>query len=229
MISACGKDTILPPETPTKANISGSVNLYDEGVIPVSDSAMIVSIEGTTFVDITDINGSFTLVDVPFGNYTLVYEKAGYGTYKKFAIEHTNTGGTTIISQTPSLGQLSSTTVSNISTNTIGSNVEISITTNPPGSNGNTRYLRYFLSSSSNVDNQNFEFESGGIVSQINPRVITVSQTELNNAGFQSGSTVYVKAYGDSYWSNQYNHPDSGLVFPNLNMTSANAVSFVVP
>jgi hypothetical protein len=67
-------------------------------------------------------------------------------------------------------------------------------------------------------------------VSQINPYQSTITQSNLINAGFTSGQTVYVKEYGDSYWSNEYFDVSlNKKVFPNLNTVSANAVSFVVP
>jgi hypothetical protein len=68
------------------------------------------------------------------------------------------------------------------------------------------------------------------LVSQINPYEVTLSQNDLLNAGFSSGQTLYVKAYGDSFWSNEYFDPElDRKVFPNLNKNAAAAVSFVVP
>ncbi len=231
--NSCSKDEEETPQPITKANIIGSVNLYDEGVSQINNSNMTVKVEGTSPIisTTTDANRDYTLSDVPFGTYTISYEKAGFGSFKKFSIEHNNsTGSSTVITETPSLGQSSTTQITAISATLNGNNVEISITTDPAGNNGNTRYLRYFLSANSNVDNENYTLHSEGIVSQINPRVITLSQSDLTNAGFSSGSTVYDKAYGDSFWSNAYDDPDlERKIFPNLNMTSANYVSFIVP
>ena len=73
-------------------------------------------------------------------------------------------------------------------------------------------------------------YHSPTFISQINPYQSTLTQTELINAGFTSGQTVYVKAYGESYWSNEYLDVNlNKKVFPNLNTVSANAVSFIVP
>lgn len=229
-ISSCSKDEDPTPDPITKANIIGSVNLYDEGVTEIDNSNMTVSIDGTTFSASTDVDGDFVLNDVPFGTYTLIYEKSGFGTFKKFDIEHTNTGSSTIITENPSLGESSTTTVTDLTVSVNGNDVLVSITTDPAGSNGNTRYIRYFLSTDSNVSNENYTFYSSGLISQINPNQITLSQSDLTNAGFSSGQTVHVKAYGDSFWSNEYDDPDLGRkVFPNLNMTSVNSVSFIVP
>jgi hypothetical protein len=191
---------------------------------------MTVKVEGTTpaISATTDANGDFTLSDVPFGTYTILYEKSGFGTFKKFDIEHENNA--TAILNTPSIGEISTTQITNLEANVSGNDIIISVTTNPAGSNGNTRYVRYFLSTDSNVSSENYTYFSPGLVSQINPKEITLSNNDLTSAGFSTGETVFVKVYGDSFWSNEYNDPDLGRnVFPNLNMTSTNSVSFIVP
>lgn len=229
-LTSCNKDNDSTPEPVTKANIIGSVNLYNEGVTQIDNSNMIIRVEGTELSAITDTEGDFTLSDVPFGTYTLIYEKSGFGTFKNYNIEHTNTGSSTIISETPSLGEISTTQITAIESSVIGNNIHVSITTNPAGSNNNTRYIRFFLSENSNVSNEKYAFYSSGFVSQINPYVIILSKDDLISAGFSSDQTVYLKAYGDSYWSNKYDDPALGRkVFPNLNMTSANSVSLIVP
>lgn len=230
--TSCSSSSDETPEPITNANIIGSVNLYDEGVRQIDNSDMTVKIEGSSplISTITDVNGNFTLEDVPFGTYTLVYTKTGFGTFKKFGIEHTNTGSSTIITGAPSLGEVSSTQITDLEANTSGEDIVLAITTNPAGSNGNSRYVRYFLGSDSNVSKENYAYHSPGLISQINPFETTLSRSDLISAGFSSGETVYVKAYGDSFWSNEYDDPDlDRKVFPNLNATSANAVSFVVP
>ena len=230
IFTSCSKDDDPTPEPITKANIIGSVNLYDEGVTQIDNSNMTVQVQGTGLSAITDADGDFTLLDIPFGTYAIIFEKSGFGTFKKFDLEHTNTGSSTIITENPSLGEISTTQVTALTSSVNGNDIQISITTNPAGNNGNTRYVRYFLSADPNVSNENYTYYSPGLVSQINPFEITLSQNNLSGAGFSSGQTVYVKVYGDSFWSNEYDDPDLGRkVFPNLNMTSANSVSFVVP
>jgi len=108
--------------------------------------------------------------------------------------------------------------------------IVLSIGTDPTGSNGNTRYVRYFLSTASTVSNENYIYFSPGQISQINPLEIILTSNDFSNAGFSSGETVFVKAYGDSFWSHEYDDPNLGRkVFPNLNTNSVNASSFVVP
>ena len=214
----------------TKANITGSVNLYDEGTTLLDESNMLVKVVGTNplITALTNSNGQFVLEDVPFGTYTIEYEKAQYGVFKKFNFSHQ--GNANAITEIPSLGKTSSTEITDLLINIVNGQVVFSITTSPAGNNSNKRYVRYFLSTSATVNNTNFMYYSPVFVSQINPYQSTITQSNLINAGFISGQTVYVKAYGDSYWSNEYFDVSlNKKVFPNLNTNSANAVSFVVP
>lgn len=232
LFNSCKKDETADPEPAAKANIIGSVNLYDEGTVQLDQSNMTVTLEALSpmISATTDGNGEFTLVDVPFGVYNIVYEKSGFGTYKLINLEHKNTGSSTVITVAPSLGQKSTTEVTNISTSTNGDTVKISFTTVPSANVGNTRYQRYFLSANSNVDNENYLYSSPNFGKQITPGETRILKNELLNHGFTSGQTVYIKIYGDSFWSNDYDDPDLGRrVFPNLNTNSANAVSFMVP
>lgn len=228
-IYSCSKEDSTPDPI-TKANITGSVNLYDEGTTKIDNSNMTITVEGTspTISATTDTKGDFTLSNVPFGTYTIRYEKTGFGTFKKFAIEHKNNA--TAILNTPSIGKNSTTQITNLEAKISGINVILSVTTNPAGSIGNSRYVRYFLSSNSNVGNENYTYFSTGLVSQINPKVITLLNKDLVNTGFSSGQTLYVKIYGDSFWSNEYEDPNlSRKIFPNLNTNTTNSVSFIMP
>ena len=68
-------------------------------------------------------------------------------------------------------------------------------------------------------------FEAGS-----NPLKHIITQKHLNEMGFASCSAVYVRAYGESFWSNSYHDLSSNkTVFPNLNSTMVNAVPFIVP
>lgn len=214
----------------TKANITGSVNLYDEGTTLLDESNMLVKVVGTNplITALTNSNGQFVLEDVPFGTYTIEYEKAQYGVFKKFNFSHQVNANA--ITEIPSLGKTSSTEITDLLVNIVNGQVVFSITTSPAGNNSNRRYVRYFLSTSATVSNSNYMYHSPTFISQINPYQSTLTQTELINAGFTSGQTVYVKAYGESYWSNEYLDVNlNKKVFPNLNTVSANAVSFIVP
>ncbi len=216
------------PPDPTAADILGSVNLYDEGTTQIDNSNMTVRVEGTSKSATTDAEGDFVLSDVTFGTLTLVYEKTGYGTFKRFNLQHAN--GNTIISENASLGEKSTTSITNLEASVEDGTISIATTIDPDASIGNTRYLRYFFSTESNVSNEDYQAVLDALQAQINPYNLNLTTASLEALGFQSGQTVYVKCYGESFWSNQYDDPDLGTtVFPNLNMNAADAVSFVVP
>lgn len=230
ILYSCGSDDgISTPPDPTSGDISGSVNLYDEGVTQVDPSGMTVRIEGLSAQATTGNDGSFSLDDIPFGTYTLVYEKAGYGTFKKFDIEHNSIA--TFIADAPSLGQQSSTQITDLTSGTaMNGDILIGGTTDPVANNSNPRIVRVFLSDQGTVSATNFRVALDATQVQITPFEYSFSQSDLLGYGFQSGQTVYVRAYGDSFFGNNYDDPIlNRMIYPNLNATSAPAVSFVVP
>lgn len=227
---SCNKDDDTITNLVENGNITGAVNLYTEGTTQIENSNMVVKIDGITptISATTKADGNFTIPDVPFGTHIITYEKPGFGTFKKFDIEHENS--TTAILNSPSLGEISTTQIINVQTGIVDDDIVISITTEPAGSLGSTRYIRYFLSTNSNVNNEDYSNFSPGLVSQINPKEISLSKTDLLDAGFSSGDVIFIKVYGDSFWSNTYHDPNLGRdVFPNLNMSSVDPVSFIVP
>lgn len=235
---ACSDDGDEPTiSVPKSGDIIGSVNLHDEGETQIDDSNMTVKVEGKTISATTNDKGEFRLEDVAFGTLTLIYEKSGYGTYKRINITHkdgtanvVHKDGAIITYQDPYLGEISTTQVINLEAEVKGDVVKVSIRTNPEGSTVNTRYIRYFLSTDSNVSSDNYSYSSPGLIKEIDPLEFDWNDTRLVNAGFSSGETVYLKVYGESFWSNEYEDPSiDSKVFPNLNAISADAVSFVVP
>lgn len=229
VFASCSRDDDPTPDpTPTKGIISGEVNLYLEGPQPADDDGMTVSITGTNFTTTTDIDGKYEFTDVPFGSVDLVFEKSGYGTFKRFGIDHS--AAVTFISPNPSLSQLSTTSITNLSTSVVDTVVTVATTMNPSASNGNPRYLTYFFSSSSTVSNNEWSNVLGVIEAKIAPYNLNLRKSALETMGFQSGQTVYVRCYGNSYWTNEYEDPNLGMtVYPNLNQMTVAAASFVVP
>lgn len=218
--------------SPNASDISGSVFLYGEGIDRAPNEGMTVTVENSNPVKsaVTDSDGKFLIKDVPLGTHNLVFTKNGYGTFKMFDIVHVTDNRPTAITSIPSLGTVSTTQVTQLTAAVAATEVTVEATTNPAGNTGNTRYVRFFLHNASNVNDVFHSVYSPTFVSRMNPYVKTYSKSELNAMGFASGSTVFVRVYGDSYWSNQYDDP--GLdrrVFPNLNPNAAAAVSFVVP
>ncbi len=231
-IFGCKEGNNGTPVVPTFANIEGSVNLYDEGVIPVDNAEMKIVVEGLIpeIMAITDSEGNFSLENVPFGTYTLVYTKSGYGTFKNVNIEHIDTGEATLLTAAPSLGSKTSTSITNLSVKEESNEVFLSASIHPDASISSTKFLRFFYSTNSAVGPDNYLYYSDGLVARINPYELVLTADQLQSYGFPSETVVYVKVFGDSFWSNEY--VDSALgrkIFPNLNETASGAVSFIVP
>jgi len=214
------------PALPTKGDVKGSVNLYDESITQIDNSGMTIMANGVSST--TDANGDFTLKNVAFGELTINYEKSGFGTFKFFSLNHDSE--ITSIPTTPSLGQESTTEVVEVTTSISGTDIVISTTTDPDGNSNNKRYLRFFYNSDESVSNLNYSTHSETFEAGSNPLKHIITQKHLNEMGFVSGSTVYVRAYGESFWSNSYHDSSSNkTVFPNLNSTTVDAISFIVP
>lgn len=232
MASCSTEDKEIIPEILTKGTIEGSVNLYDEKTGPLDNSGMKVTVEGLTpkISTLTDEEGRYRLEEVPFGTYTLVFEKEGYGTYKRFNIKHAVSESSTFVIGAPSLGQKSSTQITKVEVTVSGEGATLSVTTDPSAYNANKLYVRYFMSTSANVSSEDYMYDSGTIPIGINPRNFALTRSVLEGRGFTSGQTVYVRVYGNSYWSNEYIDVDlNKKIFPNLNKNTVSAVSFVVP
>lgn len=233
LLMGCGNSGQPSIDTsPNASNISGSVFLYGEGTERVDNSGMTVTVENSDPVRsaATGTDGKFVIADVPLGNHTLVFSKSGYGTFKMFDVAHVADDRPTVITAIPSLGAFSSTEVTGLAATVSGESVVIEATTTPAGNAGNSRYLRFFLDTDPDVSNVLYTVYSAAFVSKSNPFEKTFTKAELQAMGFTSGTTVYIRVYGDSYWSNQYDDP--GLdrhVFPNLNTNSVAAVSVTIP
>ena len=252
---SCSEDD-PQPEPLTKAYITGQVKLFDNFTSPLDNADMTVRIDGQDIAAKTDAEGKFTLPDLPFGTYNLVYEKPGYGTYKIFGLIHSpynnsgsgtiidNPGSGTFIEGTLNLGQISPTRVTGLSVEVTATDVVLTVTTDPPGSVGNEKYIRYFYGSTQyfgedfviGSEGQINFFYSEIIAIQSNPQVITIPLDEFGYTYwgelflFSPGEKVFIRAFGDSYWDNHYFDPYLGYtVRPNLNPSAADQVSLIIP
>lgn len=226
----CNPDETADPVT--SADIIGSVNLYDEGTTQLAKDGVLVSIEGSNPLKstVTDAAGSFVLSSIPFGNYTLSFSKAGFGTYKRVGILHTDTGKSTIINPSPSIGQLSSTTITGVVSDFSDKSAILVIETSPAPTSQVPRYIRAFFSKNANVSFYNYLKYTEVYKHPSNPANLELGIKALNNMGFNTGDTVFARVYGDSFWSNDYDNIATGKrEFPNLNSTTVDAVYFVVP
>jgi hypothetical protein len=231
--SSCNKEEECEVPNLTAANISGVVLLYDDAEEPLDKSGMLVSIlySNPLVFDSTDANGQYTLSNLPFGTYTLKYEKPGYGTFL-YTIDHENNCQTSNQAPTFHLGQRSTTSISSLSAETVAAHVDIELTINPAATSEQARYVRLFLKNQNDVSNSSYDKESGLLFTNTNAISVSLSVGELHGMGFISGETIYLKAYGDSFYSNDYYNnlgPTPYTAFPNTNIVTVPDVEFIVP
>jgi len=216
----------------TKAPIKGNVNLFDSGTKPMPKNDMLISIEGSNplVTAVTDTSGAFAFDSIPFGTYNLVFSKLGYGTYKHIGLIHQNTGGSTVVYPSISLGQKSNTSVTGLSYSMTGGKIALAVNTSPVPSTSSPKYVRLFLSKKPNVSLFAYSYYTQAQELTANHASVYFSIKDLTNMGIQSDDTVYVKAYTDSFWSNSYLDPTTGKYqFPNINETTVGAISFIAP
>ncbi|TNF42398.1 MAG: carboxypeptidase regulatory-like domain-containing protein [Cytophagales bacterium] len=225
-LAACGTSSDDPLPEPTSGTITGSVFLFDESSTNLNPSGMRISVENLTPTRsaLTDNEGKFSIADVPFGTYTLTFEKEGYGTFKKTEVKHESP--LTPITDIPSLGQLSTTSVTEITAQVSGTAIETFVTTSPVANNSNRRYIRYFFSDSPDVSFTNYKGFSLVYVVQDTPYYRVFTPVELNQIGIVPTGTIYIRAYGDSFLSNTYVDPQTQkTIFPNINPNSTGVAS----
>ena len=239
IFAACNKSVHVGSDSPTKGIITGTIQTLDDKFNNTNDKEGIkitlTNYQNTSVT--TDANGKFTFENIPFDSYDLEISKAGYGTYKIFGLKHElKDNGTTISTIVPSLqySKISTTVISSAAYtgNTINNEPGVSFTVGftPAASIANKCYARYFLSTSPNVSNSNYMAYSTVRYFLNNSSTAGLTSAELNLMGFTSGQTVYIKIYGESALANDYFNPNTGFrVFPNLNSTTVNAISFVMP
>jgi len=228
-LSACKKESQGPAPI-ILSDIIGSVNLYDEGSSPISNAGLMVSIldSDPLIKASTDDEGKFSLKKVKSGTYTLLFRKPGFGTFKKYDIIHKDTENT-YITESPSLGQKTSTSVGLLIANAYTDSVILTVSIDPDASNNNPRYIRVFFGENEDLSPEIFDYYTEPFVIMNNPFELKFTGTELQSFGFQKGQKVYVNVAGESYFSNEYYDLDiERQIFPNLFWTSGGA-SFIIP
>lgn len=221
----------------TGGKLQGTIQAWDDKLsYNLDPSGITVStINNTAYRATTDANGKFTFENLPFDNYDLLISKSGYGSKKIYGVAHAATANSSDTSiPLIGFGKLSTTTVTSFSVigNTFSGEpgVSFNITFSPVPSSTSRSFVRYFFHTSSDVSNSKYTAASDLKTYSSNNSFAGFTASDLVGMGFTSGQTVHVKAYGDSFQSNDYNDPSLGKkVFPNLNTTTTAAVSFIVP
>ena len=228
---SCGTEETEAPTTPNVLyDIVGSVNLYNEGTLPLEKSGMLITVVGTDPIifDETDNEGIYELQQVEKGTYTLSFEKSGFGVFKLYNVDH-NSNEPTIITNSFSFGEKSTTSVSLLLASVSQDTLILNTTLDQNASIGNPRYVRVFFGTNSDLSHEKYDYYSPAYVKQINPFTIKYTSSDLIAMGFQKGQKVYVNVAGDSFYANDYYDPDlERQIFPNLLWTDGGD-NFIVP
>ncbi|MCX6207134.1 MAG: carboxypeptidase-like regulatory domain-containing protein [Bacteroidetes bacterium] len=235
LLIACNKPD---PGPPLNGKLTGSIQTWDDKSTSIADKGGITvtteypSVNSTT----TDTSGKFSFDNLEFDKYDISFSKAGYGTYKIFSYAHSNNPTTAQTVNTIPLinfAKISTTAITNMvflktSVNgVIGVSFQVTVSPNP--TTLKRAFIRYFLSTSPSVADSSYVVYTPPIGTSSTVATDGFTNDELTGFGFSKGQKIYIKAYGESLRSNDFDDPNlRKRVFPNLNPTSAPAISFVM-
>ena len=234
---SCEEEEVIPEDPAlTKANIGGAVSLFDEFGTPVKKWRMIVSAQQGDYFNFwgeTEKDGSFVILNAKYhNNYTIVYEKEGFGTYKKFAFNHEYTGSMGQITETPYLSEKSSTIVGQLDAEVVADTLKLEVTLSNSNRTGE-RYIRFLFHTIPEINNEVFSHYTGRFTMISNNHTLALTKEYLQEIGLESGQEYFVQCYGASYYSNGYFDEDKlKYILPNLGFTENGFTpteSFIMP
>ena len=227
IFTSCGSDEEQNPPM-GDGEIIGNVVLFNEFNVPRPNEGMEVSILDSDEKTITDARGNFTLSNIPFNNYQLVFNKPGYGSFVSEEFDHSGANGdTTFLPKSYFLGQLSNTSIISARATLDNNDFLITIETEPSASTQDPLFITVFLNGNASVSNETNSAVHGTLRIEKNPVEIRIEQQQLYDYGFSADKTVFFKVYGDSFFNNSYNKLGS-VIHPNVNPISSPTFDLVV-
>jgi hypothetical protein len=236
LISSCSKEGPMGPEGPagpSAADLTGSlvgfVTIYDEFGVAVADkSGVTITVDGTTppLTATTNTNGKYQIDNLPTGTWDLVFSKTGCATYKSLGFSFV--GGVKPRVFNMILSQLTSTLITNLDVSQYSATqMSINLTISPATPAGYYRYIRFYYSKNNPVTSTNYL--STSYLSTTSASLVNYLRS-FDKATFPTGTTMYMVAYGESYYSYGYQDLTSGLYnYTTVNATGSNIVSVDVP
>jgi hypothetical protein len=239
-LSNCKKDAPAGPTGPPgnagpalTGNLKGHITLWDQfnGRILANQAGDTVSIDGTSLKTTTDSTGYYVFAGISTGTYNLTITKPGFGMMKSQNIEFVGGGDTY---RDARIGQPSTFNATGLadSVGATSGNVTVygTVPTDPHG-----RSFIIYVGSSSAVSSNPTTFLYYN-TKNINPNVtklsFTIPLTDLQDAGFVTGASVYFAVYGiNSGFNNTSSYedfPTGRTVFTGLSSTPA-TWSLVMP
>ena len=218
-------------------NIVGFVNSVDENGQQLAKAGVLVTVDGSTpaITATSDADGRFTLNNVRNGTYNLTFTRTGYSTFRRLGVGHVGGDQATFLG-IATLSQVSTQTITSLVSGTLSTNaVNVNLTINSPTPTTNFR-VAFFASTLPNptpatgtfVTGLTFGTGGGPITSY--SATFGINRNSFNNAGFASGTTVYLAAFGSTTFFTSYTDLVTGrVVFPTFNATSSPVITVVVP
>jgi hypothetical protein len=230
MIGCKGSDGPAGPAGPAlTGSLTGYVQLIQsDGTPPKNESGVNVALTGTGISTTTDSTGKWTISNLQTGTYTIDYTKTGYGeartTGRQFLGGGTSLAGTIIMSQPPnftvSFDQSKTTTDSN--------SITLALITNGVSVLQQCKVLIVFgynsdLSASDPTKYLNAS--TWDFVADRTTHTATFYRSDLQVAGFTSGSTINAIAYGlnygfENFYSSYYDPATNKTVYTSLGSPS---------
>lgn len=225
LTTSCKEDDDNEPD---RNDFSGSIKLFDESGVALSDSGMTVGINGTSAVSITDNEGVFTFSNLEFGNHLLVFNKEGFGEHIR-SVSHPQSETPNFLNEFINLGQISTADLVSLDASLNSGFLSLSIASEPQASVDSPRYFHIFFHNQPDVSTAEYTtFETRDF--SLSPSNYNKSTNFFYNSGFDSGDEIFIAVYTTSKYDNSYFDSSLGRdVFPNINPETLDPVSFVLP
>ena len=211
--------------------MAGFVNPVDEYGNPTSKSGVVVTIEGVTpAVTVTsNVDGRYEFTNLRNGTYNLSYARAGLSTARRLGIGHVGGDQPTFLG-TFTISGASTTTFGTFSATSSAGLVQMTIPYANPGTpTGSFTRFAIFASASPGVTAANGIYITT-LSASSSPYNVAFSRATFNNAGFATGTPVYLVVYGAPSLLTSYADPLTGRpVFIGLSVVPSNQAVTTVP
>ncbi len=185
------------PPGPPGPNLTGSIRGFvylrkEDGSFESSRKDVIAQIEGTTIADTSDNTGSWKLDSVSSGSYTITFSKTGYSTMKYPGTQFVGNGEYYLY---PTLLQASGFNVTTLTQFRAPTSIVFNGTISSISHDFRLVYI--FFSRANTVSSTDYKLLSVVMMNGDTTRFAdTLSRAALIAAGFPTGTTFHMAAYG---------------------------------
>lgn len=231
VVTSCTKEED-PADAPGKGSITGKVRLADEFGVIAPKHGEVTATTQTGKNGLTTDNGSYLIYGLKDGTFDLTISKYGYGSYKRFGIPVSNYANTELTG-IDTIGKVSTSIISALSValNPVDSTWTFNCNVSPVPDVDHPRGIRLFFSNSPGVNSSDYDYSpsSKWMATTGNGAINGFTAADFLSNGFSKGDTVYVIAYGESFYSNVYTDPATQKkIYPNVNVEHPSNVAMFI-